>query len=244
VLKELAKAIIPAPARAAMRRTQNTFFAEAPKPPQIYQGVSTVHSTAHLYSGRFGQAYERHWRLDPYNLPSNGNRTRLRIYNVCSVARIAMRAEGDVLSAGISYAVAPSVLYDFLDIGESDRKLVMIDPFLGVDNSRSMKVQEKYNTDEAFVRDRFPPGARIEIIRDFIPAGLPPGARYCFVHMNTTDEHAEARALPLLWPQLSKGGAIVIDMYAIDGGYQAAYAAAMPVEPFVLPTGQAVLFKP
>jgi hypothetical protein len=44
-----------------------------------FQGVSTIHNMEALRSGRFGEIYERHFRIDPWNVASKGDRTRMRV---------------------------------------------------------------------------------------------------------------------------------------------------------------------
>ena len=211
-----------------------------------YQGVSTIHCMDALHTGIFAAAYEPHWRLDPYNLPSGGDRTRMRVYNICHFARMALRAPGDFICAGISWGIAARVLFDFLDWPETGRTLHLIDPFLGVDNSVERNPVEKYNADENFVRAQYPPGAAIAIHRAFIPDcfPLPNTGALAFAHLNTTDFRAEARSLDYLIHTLSPGGIIVIDGYAIGEGNAEIFRAALTAEPFVLPTGQAVIAKP
>jgi len=162
-----------------------------------------------MHTGRFGKVYEQHWRLDPYNEPTSGDRTRMRIYNLCLLIEDALRAEGDIVTAGVAWGVAQRTLYDYLSLHSRDCTLHMIDPFLGVDNAENKAKLEKYNADEAFVRNQYPANARIRIERAFIPDCLPlPGvASACAVYLNTGDYQSEARSIASLWPIIPTGGA-------------------------------------
>jgi hypothetical protein len=249
MLKALVRNVTPAPIWAAASKLR----ASLGRPPQLpsaraYQGVSTIHSTLAMHSGRFEEAYERHWRIDPWNEPSNGDRTRMRIYNLCALADVAIRrSPGDLLTCGVAWGVAQRVLYDFLALKSLGRTLHMVDPFLGVASYENRVTVQKYNASVDLVRDQYPAHAAIRIHQAFIPDCLPlPNAGpFALAYFNTTDPRSEAKSLARVLPQMAPGGTVVIDAYAIDDGHQDIYDPALRdirVEPFVLPTGQAVIF--
>jgi hypothetical protein len=245
MMKRIGRAVTPASVRTAVRRGQGWLFRPKVAQTRSYQGVSTIHSVAALHRGRFAEIYDRYWSLDPFNRPSGGDRTRMRVYNLCLLAEGALRADGDIVTAGVSWGVAQRVLYDYLDIRTTQRTLHMIDPFLAVADIDSKIMLEKYNSSESVVRRQYETDARICIERAFIPDCLPLPAvsSACVVYLNTGDFKSEARSIASLWPTLNAGGVLVIDNYAIDDGHEQAYRPFLPREPFVLPTGQAVLFK-
>lgn len=201
-----------------------------------------------MHSGRFEEAYEPHWRIDPWNEPSNGDRTRMRVYNLCALADIAVRrSPGDLLTCGVAWGVAQRVLYDFLALKSSGRTLHMVDPFLGVVSYENRTAVEKYNASVDLVRGQYPADAAIRIHQAFIPDCLPlPNAGpFALAYLNTNDHRSEAESLIRVLPQMSSGGIVVIDAYAIDAGHQDIYDPVLRdigAEPFVLPTGQAVIF--
>jgi len=152
-----------------------------------------------MHFGRFGSVYERYWHLDPFNAESRGDRTRMRVYNLCLLAEAALRTPGDLFMAGVSWGVAQRVLYDYLDIGHTGRVLHMVDPFLRIDNAQTQNKLEKYNGDIDFVRRQYPTDARIEIHRALIPACLPlsNAGPFALAYFNTSDHHSEAVSLSI-----------------------------------------------
>lgn len=239
--------------RAAKRALKITPPPQPPAPVYVpehfreatYQGVKTSHNARPLHQGRFAGIYERYQVLDP-NVPLNV--TRYRIYNLCFFAHLARRVEGDFVAAGVSFGVAPRVIYDFVDFPALNKTFHLIDPFMAIDNSEQKVRMDKYNDNLESVRSQYPPDARIAFHQNIIPAALPlKGAkRFAFVHLNTGDFRAEALSLPLFFDALSKGGALVIDAYAVNDGQFEIYDPALRqigVEPLWLPSGQCVVLK-
>jgi hypothetical protein len=249
MLKAAVKAITPAPIWKVAHELRARGKRATPLPLKTYQDVSTRHNTDAMHSGRFGEIYERYWTLDPYNQPSRGDRTRMRVYNLCCLAGVATRrAAGDIFMAGVSWGVAQRVLYDYLDLGSAERTMHLVDPFLGVERAHDRAQIEKYNADPEFVRRQYPSGSKISFHQGFIPDCLPlsENARYAVIYLNTGDCISEASSLAPLAAQMSPGGIIVIDNYAIGEGHQNFYEPTLQkigASPFVLPTGQAVIFR-
>lgn len=237
-MKSVARSITPAPLwRAASRLKAHVL---PPDQGPSYQGVRTVHSTRALHTGPFADIYERYWRLDPSITETC---LRLRLYYACYFAKRA--PAGDFAFVGVSYGVAPRVLYDYVRL--AGRTLHLVDPFTGMAHVGGPALS-RYNTSAEFVAAQFPPDADLRFHRCGIPAGLPLDGveKLAFVHFNTGDAVAEATSLPDFFDRLLLGGAIVIDKYANAGGSEAVYDpvfARLGVEPLWLPTGQAVLEK-
>jgi hypothetical protein len=241
--------VLPAPILDALRQAKSILSSRRRRVPErSFQGVSTVHSIRALETGRFAEVFNRHWALDPYNVPSAGDRVRLRTYNLCSLARLALRSPGDFVIAGVSWGTTPRVLYDLLDWDTLGRTMHLVDPFLAIDNAIDRNKVDKYNSDKGFVERQYPRTARIRFHTAVIPDCLPleGASQFAFVHLNTSDHLAEARSLHYFYENLGQGGVIVIDDYAIDGGHEDIYDAEIAqlcTSPFVFPTGQAVLFR-
>jgi hypothetical protein len=209
-----------------------------------YQGVITPHNMEVLHRGHFAEAHDRYWRLDPHN---DANNTRLRQYFAAWFAKRALGAGGDFLFAGVSYGVAPRVLYDYLNWQKQGRIMHLVDPFLGIFNRNGTKT-EKYNTDPEFVRRQYPLGANVVIHQVLIPDGLPlTGVEgLAFVHLDTGDYASEAASLQYFHQRLRDNGILIIDNYAIESGHQDVYNPALAeigADIVVLPTGQALLLK-
>jgi hypothetical protein len=213
---------------------------------QTYQGVTTDYDAGPLHGGRYGEAYDKYWSLDP-NIPYN--HVRYRYYNVAMAAFLARKAEGDYLCAGVAYGVAPRILYDFAQLHRLEKSLHLVDPFNAIWGSKSTATRAYYHRDPSIVARQYPAQAKVRIHRGVIPGALPlPGvSRLAFVYLDTTDPEAEAASLPLLWSQLSPGGIVIIDHYGHNDGE--AFAIYDPVfaklgaTPLWFPSAQAMLVK-
>jgi hypothetical protein len=241
-IKRFLKAVTPPVLWEAVRKKRQTHL---PPPPPDYQGVVTHHSMRWLHEGRFADIYDRYRTLNPQNSP---NLTRLRQYCACMFADYAKGVKGDFLSAGISYGVAPRVIYDFVDFGRLGKTYHFIDPFTGVNNP-SEGGTHQYNTDPDFVRKQYPVDAPIQIHRELIPDCFPLEGleALAFVHANTTHAQAEAASLPYWYERLSPGGFIVIDYYSYGKGQYEYYDSIIDdigASAFSMVTGQGVIQKP
>jgi hypothetical protein len=208
--------------------------------------VTTDYDAAPLHVGRYGEAYDKYWSLDPHIAY---NRVRYRYYNVAMRAFLAKEAEGDYLCAGVAYGVAPRILYDFAEMHQLQKSLHLVDPFSAIWDSQSTATRAYYHKDPSIIVRQYPAEATVRIHRGVIPDALPlPGvSRLAFVYFDTSDAEAEAASLPLIWSQLSVGGIVVIDRYGQgDGEAFAIYDpvfAKLGVTPFWFPSGQVMLVK-
>lgn len=241
-IKGLLKAITPPFLWEAARKLRQSHL---PPPPSEYQGVITHHSMRCLHEGRFADIHDRYRALNPQN---DTNLTRLRQYCACMFAEFAKGVPGDFLSAGISYGIAPRVIYDFVEFESLGKTYHFIDPFSGINNP-SEGGTHQYNTDVDFVRRQYSTDAPIQIHRDLIPDCFPlEGLKaLAFVHANTTHAVAEAASLPYWYEKLSPGGFIVIDFYSYGLGQYAHFDPVIErigASVFSLVTGQGVIQKP
>lgn len=211
-----------------------------------FQGMATQHSVEHLYAGRFAEMFDKHMPLDPTH---DMHHIRLRVYNVSSFGELALNAPGDFVAAGISWGIAPRVLFDYARLAKNGRALHMVDAFTGIDNAKNQSVMPKYNTSKEYVARQYPPVGAVHIHTGLIPACLPlPGlTRIAFCHLNTGDHDSEAASLSHFFDALSPGGIIVIDNYAIFEGsehrYKEAIESLQEKTVMVLPTGQCAIIK-
>lgn len=163
-------------------------------------------------------------------------------------AEFAKSIPGDFLSAGISYGVAPRVIYDFVEFERLGKTYHFIDPFSGVNNP-SADGAYRYNTDFGFVRRQYPTNAPVQFHQELIPDCLPLAGldALAFVHLNVTYPPAEAASLPYLYEKLSPGGFILIDYYSFGAGQYDDYDPALEeigASVFSMVTGQGVIHKP
>jgi hypothetical protein len=241
LLKRVMKGVLP---EAMVRDLRERFRTDLPRSARGYQGVYTQHSMRWLHEGRFAEIHDRHRKLNPFNAP---NELRLRHYTACMFADFAKHVPGDFLSAGISFGVAPRVIYDFVEFGKLGKTYHFIDPFLGVNYPGAGP--SPYNTDFEFVRRQYPGDAPVVFHRQLLPdcfplKGLDRGL--AFVHLNTTHPPAEAASLRYLYESLNPGGYIVIDDYSFGTGQFEDYdpaVAALGARIYSLVTGQGVIQK-
>lgn len=241
-LKYVVKAITPPILVDCARKL---FRTSAPVATPHYQGVSTEHNMRWLREGRYAEIYDHYRQLNPFNSP---NESRLRQYCACMFADFAKVLPGDFLSAGISFGVAPHVIYDYVGFETLGKNYHFVDPFTGVNYPGSGT--NPYNTDFDFVRSQYPPAAPIRFHRELLPDcfpldGLEDGL--AFVHLNTTHPAAEAASLAYLYERLTPGGFIVIDCYSFGHGQFRDYDPAIEAigaSVFSLVTGQGVIQKP
>jgi len=241
-LKTLLQRLVPASAQDFLRRQLRT---DLPRCAVSYQGVYTQHSMQPLHQGRFARIYDQHRTLNPFNGPHD---TRLRHYLACMFAEFSKTIPGDYLSAGISFGVAPRVIYDFVNFKSLGKQYHFVDPFLGI-NYPGPGVNP-YNTDFEFVRRQYSDNAPVIFHRDLLPDCLPINGLdggLAFVHMNTTHPKAESAAIPYMYENLNPGGFMVIDHYSFGVGQYHDYdetVAKVGAEIFSLVTGQGVIQKP
>ena len=217
-----------------------------PPSPPFYQGVQSHHNMDVLHRGRFAEIYDRWRSLNPHSSP---NETRLRHYMSCMFAEFSGNVQGDFLSAGISYGVAPHVIYDFVEFEKLGKTYHFIDPFLGINNPNDGGAMSPYNTDVNFVRQQYPVGAPVRIHQTTIPDCFPLDGldALAFAHLNVTVAVAEADSIDYLYKKLSSGGFIIIDYYAFGRGNFEVYDQAIKkagASIFTLVTGQGVIHKP
>ena len=241
-LGRLARKILPATMLNYMR---GRFRMDLPRNAPSYQGVYTQHSMRWLHEGRFAEIYDRHRTCNPFNPP---NETRLRHYSACMFAEFSSMVPGDFLSAGISFGVAPRVIYDFVEFERLDKNYHFIDPFLGA-NYPGEGINP-YNTDFDFVRRQYRQEAPVVFHRAFLPDCFPLNGLergLAFVHLNTTHPEAEAASLQYLYEKLNPGGYIVIDSYSFGKGGFVVYDPVIQkigAKVFSLVTGQGIIQKP
>lgn len=241
-LKRLARRVMPVAMQNYVRERLRT---DLPRHAPSYQGVYTQHSMRWLHEGRFAEIHDRHRQLNPFN---SANESRLRQYSACMFAEFSKKVPGDFLSAGISFGVAPRVIYDFVEFERLGKTYHFIDPFLGA-NYPGEGVNP-YNTDFEFVRKQYREDAPIVFHRELLPdcfplEGLERGL--AFIHLNTTHPPAEAASLNFLYEKLNPGGFMVIDSYSFGQGAFEVYEPVIRkigAKVFSLVTGQGVIQKP
>jgi hypothetical protein len=184
------------------------------KNPIIYQGVQPPFLMSRLHIGDFSSIHEKWSELDTH-LNQNTNRTRLRVYTVCSFAKLALNntAGGALLTAGVSFGTSALITAEYLNLENEKRDYYLIDP---LDGSRTAthKGVSTYNTDFELVRSRWNSKIPTTWIRSFLsPESIENIPSLAFAHLNTGDYDSELRCLPIIFQKLTPGGFIVHDLY-------------------------------
>jgi hypothetical protein len=216
-----------------------------------YQGVITPRPMVRLHSGRFCDSHEKWAKIDAH-IRGDTNVTRLRVYTLCTFARIALAntAAGDFLSGGVSYGTAALVAAEYLKLENESRCVYLVDPFTGFMSASDTRTNaESYNLDIETVKRRWNPLIPAVWIREFLtPSSIAHVPPLAFVHLNTGDFTSELTSLPLLFEKLVRGGFIILDLYgwanqteqrAID-----ALLEELGAESYMCVTQQLVIFRP
>lgn len=242
-LKGLIKGVTPPFLLDSVRKLLRT---DLPRSAISYQGVYTQHNMRWLHEGRFAELHDRYRTLNPFN---SLNESRLRQYYACMFAEFAKKVPGDFLSAGISFGVAPHVIYDFVNFETLDKNYHFIDPFLAVNYPGG--AQNPYNTDSESVRKQYSEGAPVAFHLALLPDCFPltglSDKGLAFIHLNTAHPKAEATSLEYLYEKLNPGGFIVIDDYSFGPGQYDDYDPTIQkigAKVFSMVTGQGIIQKP
>ena len=200
--------------------------------------MRTCANTKPLLEGKFDELYSRYRTLDPYE---SSDRWRYRIYNVCYFADLCSRVPGDFVCAGVSWGVAPRIVFDFVNFANLGKTLHLIDPFEGIVANDSNKIAKKYNCDPDYVLRQYPNGAPVVLHRERIPFRL--AGPLAFVFTDTGNPQADAAALPIFYESLVPGGVFVTEQYANNIHVYELALAQLGVTPLWLPSGQGVVIK-
>jgi hypothetical protein len=210
-VKILAKIFIPRPLWNLLKQVGKV---------RSYQGVNLNFQMSRIHLGEFSNAHEKFARLDKH-LQEDTEKTRLRTYTATSFCNLALGLtksdtdhSGDVVTAGISFGTAPLIACELLREKLTSRKIYLIDPFLGVENSSDSELRRSYNENPELVLDRMPKELEVSVIKEFLsPEVAAKFGPLAFVHLNTNDLSAEKATIPIFYEKLKRGGVIVFDLY-------------------------------
>jgi hypothetical protein len=203
-----------------------------------FGNVATCTNSTPLLEGKFAELYAKYQTLDPFIPPEQW---RYRIYNVCYFADCCRQVPGDFVCAGVSWGVAPRIVFDFVDFPTLGKTLHLIDPFEGIVSNDGSKVSDRFNREPDYVLRQYPAGASISLHRKRIPIHLP-GA-LAFVFTDTGNPAADAAALPIFYEALSPGGIFMTEQYADNIPHYQPVLSRLDVTPLWLPSGQGVIIK-
>ena len=201
--------------------------------------ISTCVDTAPLLKGKFAEVYSKYHSLEPH-VPIDV--TRYRHYNICYFANLCREVSGDFLCAGVSWGLAPRVVYDFTNFSTLGKKLHLVDPFEGIVSERPNDISPRYNRDPDYVLRQYPSGAPIELHRERIPLDTIPN-KLAFVFTDTGNVAADTAAIPSFYEALSPGGVIITEQYADDLTLYDSVINRLGATAMWLPSGQGAIFK-
>lgn len=194
-----------------------------------YGAMGTFADPALLYSGRFGELFQKFYNIDPLVPPESG---RYQNYVWCFLASLCRDVPGDFLYAGLSFGLGAKLVYEFTDAC-AGKTFHLVDPFDATISRSDQRASAVYNTSPDYVRRQYPADAKVVVHKTTIPME-PPGP-LAFAILHTGDPASEKATVPAFYEALSPGGIIVSG--AVDRGFDG-------IEPFWFPTGHVAFFKP
>jgi hypothetical protein len=173
-----------------------------------YQSVVQGKYLQQMHEGKFSEIHEKYARLDTH-IKGDINVTRLRVYTLCTWARVALTntKNGDFLAAGISFGTSSLVVSEFSNLENQQRKQYFIDPMDG-------RGQGDYNSDRPLVESRWNPAVPLIWIQEPLSIkALDKVGAISFAHLNTGAWEAEVECLPTIYQKLVPGGILIMDYY-------------------------------
>jgi hypothetical protein len=207
-------------------------------PWRQFGNVITCANSKSLLEGNLAELYEKYQPLDPF-IPLDA--WRYRIYNVCFFADWCRNVPGDFVCAGVSWGVAPRIVFDFVDFPALGKTLHLVDPFEGIVSNDGDKISDRFNRDPDYVLRQYPAGAPVALHRQRIPLRLP--GPLAFVFTDTGNPAADAEALPIFYEGLNPGGIFITEQYADSPHLYEPVLSRLGVTPLWLPSGQGVIIK-
>ena len=208
-----------------------------------YQGVRTQFFLHQIHEGKFSSIHEKYCLLDSH-LNYDLNITRLRNYNLCTFATLALSntKSGDFLFCGISFGTSALVVSEFTNLKKYDRAVWFIDPMDG-------RGRGDYNSNPRIVQNRW--NKDIPLTWLFEPIGYDiinkVSNSLSFVHINTTAWEDDLESLPGIFYKLESGGFIIFDQYGWKSRSQQLKANALldklGANYFVSTSLQLIIFK-
>lgn len=200
--------------------------------------MTTCANPRPLLEGRFAELYSIYRTLDPFEV---GDRWRYRIYNVCYFGNLCRDVPGDFVCAGVSWGVAPRILFDFVSFSTLGKTMHLIDPFEGIVSNQGDATSDRYNRDADYVLKQYPSDAPVVLHRNRIPYRLPGPLAYVFT--DTGNPEADAAALPDFYEALSPGGIFVTEQFANNVDVYQPVLDRLGLTPLWFPSGQGVIWK-
>lgn len=234
-LSVAAQSILPPIIWNALQRARGR---AAISPWREFGHAATTANAMPILQGEFAGLYEKYQPLDPHVRKESW---RYRLYNVASFARLCRSVPGDFVCAGVSWGIAPRIVFDYVDFLTLGKTMHFIDPFEGIVANDSAAVSPIYNQDPDYVLRQYPPGSPVTLHKKRIPLRM--DRPLAFVFTDTGNPDADAASIPIFYEDLSPGGIIISEQYANNIQHYDRLGD-LGIFPIWLPSGQGVIFKP
>jgi predicted O-methyltransferase YrrM len=173
-----------------------------------------------------------------------------RTHVLCWAARHGLRRDGDFVECGCYKGTSARILYDYLGLGSSPKRLYLYDLFVHSGDMAHHAMPEHSATLFESVKARFAGLANVEIFKGEVPGTLHGTVpeRIAFLHVDMNNAAAEIGALELLFDRVAPGGAVVLDDYGWNGyrrqkDAEDAFFASRGYSVLELPTGQGLVIR-
>lgn len=178
-----------------------------------------------------------------------------RLYNLYSLAKSVLNLEGDVFECGVYLGGSAFILAELCrHHGTSPSRLHLFDTFKGMPIAHSdfdgYGIGSFKNTSLQSVKKLLTENPEINVHQGIIPEtfkGLN-DTMIRFAHVDVDQYQSTKDCIEFIFPRLAIGGILLIDDYGFPACYGAReavdnYFKNKPEKPFVLPTGQAIIWR-
>jgi len=218
---------------------------------KAYQGMFTSSNMYEVYqSPLFNGCYERSI-LNDSTLARQKDSLRFRYYINASIARLAISGGGDFVCVGVSYGVAPRLIYEYLKptgFWNGSHKFFLVDKFdQAWCPSMGTKIQQSYCGSFRFIKEEFQE-KNFEIIKQHAPQAFVEyriNNKISFLLLDANDMVSEYKTIELLYDQITCPGFIIIDNYGAYASNEAINSFLKTNNNFVIPIGnhQGIVIK-
>lgn len=182
-----------------------------------------------------------------------------RLHTLTWAAESTAHLAGDFVECGTFKGACASMICQYMNFAELDKKFYLYDTFEGLhddystaEERQAWHVYSDYNGDELYkeVRSRFEKYPNVEVIRGVVPESFEQACpeKIAFMHIDMNAEKAEIAALDALFDKMVPGGILVLDDFGWEFSRNQAIAElrfmkerGLPI--LELPTGQGVVIK-
>lgn len=172
---------------------------------------------------------------------------RLRLWHECKIAELTLAADGGLLFVGVSHGRSTHCALRYLGERAKGRRVILMDTWSGAGATAAPRFAD-YCKDVQSVRRAFAYHQPLDIVEALAPAGFSQvKGPLAFVLFDTAVAEAEIESLPLVWPLVISGGAVLLHrayrMPEVIDRYRATMQALPGATILPLLTGSVAIFK-